>query len=343
VVALRIERGAFMNLTTEFPSISVQIIAELGARLHNTNRSLAYLTSAATALGRGEYTAAMIEQLTHQPGELASFARAFAAMAEEIQAKQRRREEMEAAASIQRSILPGPLADPTITARVDLHAEMHPARDIGGDFYDYAVLDDGRLAVTVADVSGKGIPAALFMAVSRTVLRSVGGRDLAGRMAECNRLLSADNSASMFVTLFHGVLDPDTGQFEYCNAGHNPPYLMRRGGSREMLTKTGVPFGIDGDLPYQIGETRLEPGDALFLYSDGITEAFNPAREEFGNDRLETSIEAAREQGAERLVATVLTSVRAFADGAEQSDDITALALILNRRDDSEAQAISRG
>jgi phosphoserine phosphatase RsbU/P len=331
---LRIDRGNLTSLTLEHPAIGVAIIGELGQRIHGMNRSLAYLTYAANALGRDEYDPAMLTELTRQPGELANFARAFASMAAELDAKQLRRDEMQAAATIQNSILPRPLSRDGALGAIDLHAEMHPAREIGGDFYDFFPLDGDRLAITVADVSGKGIPAALFMAVSRTVLR-IGerGDDMAADIAAANRLLAAENAASMFVTAFHGVIDLKTGALRYCNAGHNPPYLLRAPydgqiGARETLKATGLPFGVDSDLPYRIAETRLQPGDALFLFSDGITEAFNPAGEEFGAARLEAALEAARGQGAASLVQDILAATTSFAAGAEQSDDITLLALV---------------
>jgi serine phosphatase RsbU (regulator of sigma subunit) len=326
---LRIERGSLMSLTAEHPAIGVAIIGELGQRLYGMNRSLAYLTYAANALGRNEYDPAMLAELTREPGELTNFARAFANMAAELEAKQRRRDEMQAAAAIQNSILPRPLAREGPAATIDLHAEMHPAREIGGDFYDFYPLDGDRLAVTVADVSGKGIPAALFMAVSRTVLRSgAHGDDMVADMESANRLLATENAAAMFVTAFHAVVDLKTGLLRYCNAGHNPPYLLRADGGRETLKATGLPFGIDGNLRYRIAETQLRAGDALFLFSDGITEAVNPADEEFGTDRLEAELELARGKSADDLVADILAATRAFVAGAEQSDDITVLALV---------------
>jgi sigma-B regulation protein RsbU (phosphoserine phosphatase) len=326
---LRIERDSLMSLTAEHPSIGIAIVGELGQRIHGMNRSLAYLTYAANALGRDEYDPEMLAELTRQPGELANFARAFANMAAEMEAKQRRRDEMQAAATIQNSILPRPLAREGAVSVVDLHAEMHPAREIGGDFYDYFLIDDDQLAVTVADVSGKGIPAALFMAVSRTVLRGgERGADMAAQMESANRLLATENAASMFVTAFHGVLDLKSGTLRYCNAGHNPPYVLRAAGGRETLKATGIPFGVDEDMTYRIAETQLLPGDALFLFSDGITEAFNPANEEFGTGRLEAALEAARGRSAAALVGDVLAATRSFAGDAEQSDDITLLALV---------------
>jgi len=330
LVVIRIEQDSLMRLSADYPSIGVAIIRELGGRLATMNHSLAALTYAAEALRRDEYDAALLDRLSNQPGELATFARVFAGMAAEIRAKQHRREEMRAAAEIQQSILPAPWVREGPTERIDLHAEMHPAREIGGDFYDYFLIDANRLAIIVADVSGKGTPASLFMAVSRTVMRSIAGAgDMACGMEEANRLLATQNSACMFVTIFHGVLDLSSGVLRYCNAGHNPPYLLRASGGRDTLAGTGVPFGIDADMPYRIAETVLYPGDMLFLYSDGITEAFDQDGAEFGTARLEAALEAGRGGSAAELVARVLGATAAFAEGADQSDDITALALVL--------------
>jgi phosphoserine phosphatase RsbU/P len=332
VVAARIEQHSLMRLSAEYPSVAIAIIRELGTRLARMNRSLAYLTYAAEALGRDEFDSTLLDKLTNLPGELGNFGRAFAGMVCEIRAKQTRRAEMRAAAEIQQSILPPPWAPPRIpggpAARVDLHAEMHPAREVGGDFYDYYLIDANRLAVTVADVSGKGIPAALFMAVSRTIMRGISSRnDLSAGMAEANRLLATQNTACMFVTLFHGVLDLTSGVLRYCNAGHNPPYLLRAEGGRASLNATGIPLGIQERIDYRMAETVLAAGDTLFLFSDGIVEAFDAAGKEFGTARLERILDAARRDGAADLVARVLCATAAFTQGAEQSDDVTCLAL----------------
>jgi sigma-B regulation protein RsbU (phosphoserine phosphatase) len=329
LVVVRIEQASLMQLSAEYPSIGIAIIRELGGRLAGMNRSLAYLTYAAEALGRDEYDAGLLDELTSQPGELAVFAQAFAGMAAEMRAKQNRREEMQAAAQIQQSILPTPWVPEGAATSIDLHAEMHPAREIGGDFYDYFMIDKHRLAVTVADVSGKGIPASLFMAVSRTVLRSItSARDMAVGLAEANRLLATQNTTCMFVTMFHAVLDVTSGVLRYCNAGHNPPYLLRAHGGRETLGTTGIPLGIDPDRAHRIQETMLRPNDALFLFSDGITEAFDAAGNEFGNPRLEAALDDSRGGKAADIVGGVLGATAAFAVGAEQSDDITCLALV---------------
>lgn len=332
LAVLRIERGSLIALTADYPSVGAGIIDALGTRLHDMNNSLAYLTFAATALKRDEFDPAMLDDLTHQTGPLAAFARVFADMAAEIRAKQSRRQEMQAAATIQNSILPPPLERSGPTEAIDLHAEMHPAREIGGDFYDFFLVDDEHLALTLADVSGKGIPAALFMAVSRTVLRAGGGLgDMASRMAAANKLLSTENAACMFVTTFHAVLNLKTGALFYCNAGHNPPYVLRAGGAVETLKATGIPFGIMDDAPYRIEHIALDSDDTLFVYSDGISEAFNPEGEEFGTGRLEAALAAAHGRSAGEIVRRVLADTAAFANGADQSDDITGLALVYRR------------
>jgi serine phosphatase RsbU (regulator of sigma subunit) len=249
-------------------------------------------------------------------------------MASEIREKQHHRHEMQAAADIQKSILPGPLPREGAGRRVDLHAEMHPAREVGGDFYDFFLLEDNWLAITVGDVAGKGIPAALFMAVSRTVLRGAAGHsDMPARLSDANRLLAAENDACMFVTIFHGVLDLSTGVLRYCNAGHNPPYLLRAEGRLEALRATGIPFGIDPGTHYLVSETVLRPGDGLMLFSDGITEAVNQNGETYGSVRLEEALAASRGQSAAGIVTHVLGESTRFAAGAEQTDDITCLAL----------------
>ena len=329
LVLVRIDRDSLMSIAADKPSVTFAIVGELGRRLHNMNTPLAYLTYAATALARDEYDDAMLTELVSQQGELASFARVFAQMASEIREKQHRHQEMLAAANIQNSILPGPLSREGAARAVDLHAEMHPAREIGGDFYDFFLLEERWLVVTVADVSGKGVPAALFMAVSRTVLRGVAGHtDMPSRMTQANRVLATENDACMFVTMFHGVLDLATGVLCYCNAGHNPPYLLRAGGGREALRATGIPFGIDPNVNYQTGETVLASGDGLLLFSDGITDAFNPDGEAYGNARLEGALEACRERSASEMVAHILADTARFVAGAEQFDDITCLALL---------------
>lgn len=330
---LRLDKESLAGIIAANPSLAFSVIAELGSRLQNMNRPLAYLTHAALALERDEFDPAMLAALTSGASEFGNFARAFQKMAAEINTKQSLRQEMETAARIQRSILPQGRGLKN-SGQFEFAAQMHPAKDVGGDFYDYFLLDDDRVAFMIADVSGKGVPASIFMAVSRTIMKSVA--QLAATADECvaraNRIIAAENHACMFVTLFYGVLHLSTGQLEYCNAGHNEPYVLRGDGSIEALRQTGIALGMMDDVPYEGEIITLAPGDGLFLYTDGVTEAFDPDGMEYGVPRLETVLRAAiaptgAPPSAEGIIDTVVGDVETFARDAEQSDDITCVAL----------------
>lgn len=237
------------------------------------------------------------------------------------------RRELRIARDIQRSILPRAFPD---SGRFELFAAMTPANEVGGDFYDFFLLDDGRLGVVIGDVSGKGVPAALFMAVTRTLLRSTvaGTSSPAACLRQVNRLIGLENEQGMFVTLFYGVLDLDSGAFDYCNAGHNPPWVLRASGRVEALPATGDPvLGAFDDAPYHDASRVLAPGDALFLYTDGVTEGMNAADEPFTDERLEKELRAVAQQGCEQVVGHVVARVQQHATGCDASDDITAMAL----------------
>src|SRR5262249_29473751 len=152
------------------------------------------------------------------------------------------------------------------------------------DFYDFFVVDDDRIGLVIGDVSGKGVPAAFFMAMSRTLLKAVAARGEAPGecLTEVNRLLCRDNNAELFVTLFYGVLNTRTGEFQYSNGGHNPPYVLRRGRAPRALEATGdTILGMIESLTFCTGSANLEPGDSVFLYTDGVTEAMNGQRKMF--------------------------------------------------------------
>jgi phosphoserine phosphatase RsbU/P len=237
------------------------------------------------------------------------------------------RRELDIARSIQQSILPRAFPQ---RRDLELFAEMLPAREVGGDFYDFFPVDDARLALVVADVSGKGVPAALFMAVSRTVLRSVALDGLAP--AEClrraNALLCLENSAELFVSVFYGVLDTRTGELAYSNGGHNPPYVVpRSGGVTPLEGTTGMVLGVADEVGYGERRMTLNAGDAVFLYTDGVTEAMDGDGTLFSDRRLETVLTTHRQATPEGLTRAVVDDVRRHSGGEPQSDDITALAL----------------
>lgn len=236
-------------------------------------------------------------------------------------------QELDVARRMQQSILPK-----RFPTRPDLQmfARMIPAKEVGGDFYDYFWLSDTKVGVVIADVSGKGVPAALFMAVARTLLRAIAPATTGPGtcLALANDLLSQDNDAMMFVTLFYGILDTSTGELAYANAGHNPPYLIAPDGTISQLPGTGgMALGVMENMPYAEAYARLEPHSTLLLYTDGITEAFNPEDEEFGEARLATQLVGLAHEPVEPLLMRLIDSVYAFANGAPQSDDITCLAI----------------
>ena len=235
------------------------------------------------------------------------------------------------ASEIQQAILPRVFPPfPELTDKLDIAASMTPAKDVGGDFYDFFRIDDDRIGFVMADVSGKGIPAAIFMAVSRTLIRATGIRG--GKPSECiaysNKLLAAESVDSMFVTVFYGILNVNTGEVTFCNAGHNPPYLMKPDGTVEPLPIMNDPMvgAIDG-LDYHDGTLQWEHGDSIVLFTDGVTEAVNKDFEEFGDSRLKKTLEGVTRQSCQQTIETVKADVAAFVGEAEQSDDITILAL----------------
>ena len=239
-------------------------------------------------------------------------------------------QELQIAAQVQLSILP---RNPPQDARVQLHCHITPAREVGGDFYDYFFIDEQPLGFVIADVSGKGVPAALFMTITRTLLKATAQfiTEPTHCLSQLNDLLAAENEQMMFVTLFYGVLHLDSGQVQYVNAGHNPPYVLRADASVQPLARTGgMAVAVSEGFPYRSASVQLQPGDLLLLYTDGVTEAFDPDGQEFGDARLLHTLQQLSAAGplqAQPLAAGVLAAVHAFERGAPQADDITCMAL----------------
>jgi serine phosphatase RsbU (regulator of sigma subunit) len=252
-------------------------------------------------------------------------------LAQEIARRRAHEAEMASAAAIQRAMLPGTQPAEIAAARFDIHPFMAPAREVGGDLYDIVRLDQSRVLLSIGDVCGKGIPAALFMAITQTVMRLAvrSGDDLGAEVIAANRQLAADNAEGMFTTLFCGVLDLATGALTWCNAGHPAALLLRAAdGGFEQLRVGGPPLGIVDTAKYVPQTVTLAPGDLLFVYSDGITEAENPASELFGAERLAQALIEARGRSARAVVEHVVQRVTEFANGAAQSDDITCMAVV---------------
>ena len=236
------------------------------------------------------------------------------------------------AGEIQQTILPRSFPPfPELTEVVDIYASMTPAKDVGGDFYDFFQIDDERIGLVIADVSGKGVPAALFMAVSRTLLRATALRGVSS--AECltyaNKLLCKESLDSMFVTVFYGIYHYKTGMMDYTNAGHNPPYLLRGGRTVECLSvSSNFVVGVFDDIEFESNTLTFGIGDTLLLYTDGVTEAFNDKREQFSESNLQDILASMHESSsAKEVVTSVLQSVKTFSGDYPQSDDITLLSL----------------
>lgn len=235
------------------------------------------------------------------------------------------------AGEIQQAILPRNFPPfPELKDQLDLFAFMTPAKDVGGDFYDFFQIDPDRIGFVIADVSGKGVPASLFMAVSRTLIRAIGLRG--GTSEECityiNKLLSKESLNSMFVTVFYGIYNWKTGEIDYTNAGHNPPYLLRNNNTVEPLPLSGnFIVGVFDDFVYTNTVLQLEPGDALVLYTDGVTEAFNEQKQQFSESGLEKTLRSVPGAGSQEIIEAITEDVKEFAGDEPQSDDITILTL----------------
>jgi sigma-B regulation protein RsbU (phosphoserine phosphatase) len=245
-------------------------------------------------------------------------------------------QELEAARRLQMAMVPQSFPKPSAAFPLDLCASMEPAREVGGDLYDFFVTEDGKLCFLVGDVSGKGMPAALFMARTKSLIRittelmrarhgaSAGPAEIIARV---NRELCQDNSDMMFVTLFFAMIEPATGELEFCNAGHNAPYRLNGKTVETIEGGKGIILGVRPDAVYSTGRLALAPGDGVYLFTDGVTEANNAAEELFGETRLEAVLRAADGAPCAEIVKSVAYAVRGFVGDALPSDDITMLAI----------------
>ena len=239
--------------------------------------------------------------------------------------------DLSVAREIQQAILPRTFELKLKDAEtIDIYASMLAAKDVGGDFYDFFPIDEHRIGFTIADVSGKGVPAAIFMAVSRTLIKATGIQGLP--TDECirtvNDILCGESVGSMFVTVFYGIYDLETGVVSFTNAGHNPPYILKADGSVEALKSScNLVLGAVEGMSFTSETLQLNPGDALVMYTDGVTEAENIEHAQFGESRLETNLAALKGSSSKQIVSTINAKVKEFTAGAPQSDDITQLVI----------------
>lgn len=338
--------------------LSLNAISILGALLigwgyvrRQITAPVVKITDAAASFEAGAYRPESLETVRARTDELGDLARTFSRMAAEVQARteildrlvaertrelndknalleaanQRMDAELQIARSLQSAMLPQRLPE---NPRYAGKATMVPAREMGGDFYDFFPLGRNRIGLVIADVSGKGVPAAFFMAISRTILQSSArDGDTAGAcLAATNDLLCQQNPLDLFVTAFYGILDLDTGELAYANAGHNPPILASHGGTLTPLPTTrGVAMGVMPGLAYGENCVKLAAGDTIVLYTDGISEAMDRDGHEFTEARLMGSLSEAHRESVEIVMSSVIDAVHRFVGDAPQSDDITCL------------------
>ncbi len=303
------------------------------------------LASYAKALPEQDFTTGTEEKtpIDHLPkrhnDEVGRLAASFIFMTRELRknienlvsvtaARERIKSELGVAREIQMGIIPKTFPSFPDRPEFDLYATLEPAKEVGGDLYDFFALDDHRICITLGDVSDKGVPAALFMVITRTLIKNLseGGGSPSEVMFAVNNILGSDNPRAMFVTLIIGILDTRTGRLSYVNGGHNPPIIISANGEvRYKKEISGPMVGVMEGIPYKELSVDLSPGDGILLYTDGVTEAMNPANELFTDERLITTVAELHRESPRELIDRVMGRVAEHADGAPQSDDIAML------------------
>lgn len=309
----------------------------VGLIARTITRPLTALTGAAREMATGnlEVTVPSLDS----GGEIGILARSFDNMKESLQhhirgllettaAKERMESELGIARDIQLGLLPKIFPPFPDIPEFGIHALLQSAREVGGDLYDFYRIDDDHVCFVLGDVSGKGVPASLFMAVTMTLVKMTAARGVSPDqiLTEVNRQLSRDNASSMFVTLFCAVLHIPSGRLSYANGGHNPPVLLRQGSAPAFLDGTdGILLGAMEDYDYGMAQLQLGPGDGLLLYSDGVTEAMDEEERLFSEERLLEVLAGLPGRSPRETVETVMRQVMAFAGTAPQADDITLM------------------
>ncbi len=329
VRAIKIGVDALHRFGQENPSFLSSLMLQLGRRFETFNKAVGFYSHALAALERDDFNLALLDDLRNPLPELVDFSRSFIRLAEQITIKRAHREEMANAQAIQMGMLPEQGSLEQSKDYVAIYASMRPAREVGGDLYDCFSIDANRVAVTIGDVCGKGIPAALFMAMTQMVMRhmlrqesNVGSAATAG-----NALLAASNREMMFATLFCSVIDLTTGRVSYCSCGHHSPIILRKGKAVETLAVSNLPLGLDDKAKYKTELIDLEPGDQILLYTDGFVDAVNAEGERFGDEHFLELVERLRTLPAGQLVPALIEAIDDFAGNEPQFDDLTAVLI----------------
>jgi sigma-B regulation protein RsbU (phosphoserine phosphatase) len=237
--------------------------------------------------------------------------------------------DLDLARELQGGLLPKVFPTREEATGIELFARLEPAKEVSGDLYDFFTIEPGKMCFVVGDVSGKGIAAGIFMAVTRTLIRAtaIPGRGPVEIMNRVNAQLAKENQASLFVTMILGIVDTATGRMVYGQGGHNPPILVPVQGKPTYEPAGGMPLGVFEDAKFGERELQLKPGETLLVYTDGVTEAMNQAKDLFGEDRLEKAVTGVADLSPEKIAERVIEQVEGFVLEAERSDDITLLAI----------------
>lgn len=294
------------------------------------------LVDATRKIGQGDFNASLPVRKSRD--EIALLTQSFGIMQDELStyianleetttAKEKLESELKVAHSIQMGMLPSGFITPV---NWEIFAALDPAKAVGGDLYDFFYLDSSHLCVAIGDVAGKGVPASLFMMVTRTLLRAKAtqGQPLSQLMQSINVELCKENPNQMFVTFFVGLVDLDTGIMEFCNAGHNYPYIISKNGEvKQLKVRTGIPFGIFPETVYETSLFTFKPAEIMVLTTDGITDALNVANDFFGEANLASCLAALSNRDTRQITELLIAEVKRFSSGTEQADDITILTL----------------
>ncbi|MFA6980292.1 MAG: SpoIIE family protein phosphatase [Ignavibacteriaceae bacterium] len=318
---------------------AILLIIAITILANRITRPLTKLAAATDEIAAGNFDVAIPEM--HSKDEVSHLAASFNFMKislrqyidnlmETTAAKQKMESELKIAHEIQMGILPKIFPPFPDRSEFDIYAVIEPAKEVGGDFYDFFLLENSYLYFAIGDVSGKGVPASLFMAVTKTLIKATTTIDLPLNeiIFKVNNDLCRENDSSMFVTIFFGRVNIRTGEVDYVNAGHNLPYIVAQNGEIKKIKKTGdIAVGILNDYPYLLEKLTLAKNDKLYLYTDGITEAQNIKDELYSDKRLEEFLKTQMQSSAKELVLNSVKEVKRFSDIAPQSDDITSFVL----------------
>lgn len=313
-----------------------QLTQATGAFIQNNEAELAAGTATVNVpeIRTGDEVEELADSFRKMEEDMISYIRSFMKITAE---KERIGAELNVATQIQADMLPRIFPAFPERQEFDIYATMNPAKEVGGDFYDFFLVDDDHLAVVIADVSGKGVPAALFMVIAKTLIKNhAQNKETPGEVfTHTNEQLCEGNDVGLFVTAWMGILQISTGHFVYVNAGHNPPLLRRAGGSFEWLkSRPGfVLAGMEG-VRYRENEMELAPGDVLYLYTDGVTEATDVHQQLFGEERLQAALNEQPMLPVNQMLSKIKGCIGAFVGEAEQFDDITMLGLEYLKRGD---------